>query len=178
MKALKLIIVGLAFAGFMGLFWFGLDNDPTKLPSQLINKTIPPFSVNDLLNPQKKHTEAIFNNKISLINIWASWCASCYQEHPYWSDYAKIPDLQIIGLNYKDKREKGLDFLRTEGNPYALILSDENGRLGIDLGVYGAPETFIVGPDAKVRYRYSGPLTPQVFEETFKPLIDKIRKGF
>ena len=103
---------------FISLFYWGLSQDPGELPSQLIKQSAPEFSVNELLDPQVVYTADIFKGKISLLNIWASWCPACYDEHPYWKNYAKMPDLQIIGLNYSDKKASALNFLRTQGNPY------------------------------------------------------------
>lgn len=170
--------VSVIFFGFVALFWWSLSHDPRELPSQLIDKSVPTFSVVDLLETDRVYTQSIFENKISLLNVWASWCAACYSEHPYWNQYAKKSDLHIVGLNYNDKRDKALKFLKTQGNPYQKVLFDHNGRLGIEFGVYGAPETYLIGPDNKVRYRHVGVVDNQVFESKFEPLIQKIKRGF
>lgn len=175
---LKVVISITIFIGFVSLFFWALHQDPSKLPSQLIDSPVPEFSVADLLEPEVVHTPKLFDGKITLLNVWASWCAACYSEHPYWSEYAKIKELQVLGLNYNDKKEKALHFLQTQGNPYAHILFDHNGRLGIEFGVYGAPETFLIGPNRKVRYRHVGIVSPEVFNSKFKPLIEKIKQGF
>lgn len=177
-RLVKATIAVFIFSGFMGLFFWGLNHDPRKLPSQLIQQPVPNFSVKELLNLEQVHTQEIFQGKISLLNVWASWCPACYDEHPYWMEYAKIDGLNIVGLNYKDKQHKALKFLNDLGNPYSSILFDQNGRLGIEFGVYGAPETFIIDPSGKVRYRHVGVVSREVFEQVFKPIIDKINKGF
>ncbi|MET1255346.1 DsbE family thiol:disulfide interchange protein [Aliikangiella maris] len=177
-KIIKISSIAIIFFGFIGLFFWGLQQDPSKLPSQLIDSPVPQFSVKELLDDKRLYTNAIFENKITLLNVWASWCAACYTEHPYWNEYAKNKELQIVGLNYRDKKEKALHFLKTQGNPYEKILFDDNGRLGIEFGVYGAPETFLIGPNGKVRYRHVGVVSQDVFDSRFMPLIDKIKKGF
>lgn len=174
----KAIIVVLVFVGFLGFFIWALNNTSSELPSQLIDRPVPEFSVVDLIDQNTVHTPDLFKGKISLLNVWASWCAACYTEHPYWNDYAKKKDLQIVGLNYNDKKNKALYFLQTQGNPYEKILFDENGRLGVEFGVYGAPETFLIGPNGKVRYRHVGVVSPDVFVKKFEPLIAKIKQGF
>ncbi|TQV71430.1 DsbE family thiol:disulfide interchange protein [Aliikangiella marina] len=175
---LKGISVVLVFAGFMWFLWWSLSNTSSELPSQLIDRPVPQFSVSELLDENKQHTPDLFKEKISLLNVFASWCPACYDEHPYWDIYAQRDDLQIVGLNYKDKKDKALYFLETQGNPYEHILFDSSGRLGIEFGVYGAPETFLIGPNGKVRYRHVGVVTPAVFEEKFEPLISQIKQGF
>lgn len=176
--SIKLVVVLVTFFAFIGLFGWALNHNSSELPSQLIDQTVPEFSVVDLLDTNQIHTPEIFKGKISLLNVWASWCAACYTEHPYWNEFSKNKDIQLIGLNYNDKKDKALNFLKTQGNPYQSILFDHNGRLGIEFGVYGAPETFLVGPNGKVRYRHVGVVTTQVFDKKFRPLIAKINQGF
>jgi cytochrome c biogenesis protein CcmG, thiol:disulfide interchange protein DsbE len=172
------IIVVLTFVAVVIAFYILVGQDKTKLPSQLIDREIPKFQVEDLLKPGQFRTEADFLGKITLLNVWASWCPSCYVEHPYWKEYAKNKDLTLVGLNYRDTKPKALKFLAEQGNFFAWNLFDENGRLGIDFGVYGAPETFIIDRAGKVRYRHVGVVTPEVYNNTILPLIEKIKKGF
>ncbi len=174
----KMTVVVVIFIGFIGLFFWALSHDPRELPSQLINQPVPEFSVVDLLEPEVIHTQSMFNEKITLLNVWASWCAACYSEHPYWNQFTQTSQLQLVGLNYNDKKEKALRFLESQGNPYKKVIFDQSGRLGIDFGVYGAPETFLIGPDARVRYRHVGVVNSKVFATKFKPLINKIKQGF
>lgn len=176
--SLKHFVVLIVFVGFVGLFAWALNHDSSELPSQLIDQPVPQFSVVDLMDANQTHTAEIFSGKVSLLNVWASWCAACYTEHPFWNSFSKYKDLQLIGLNYNDKKDKALHFLETQGNPYQQILFDHNGRLGIDFGVYGAPETFLIGPNGKVRYRHVGIVTEEVFASKFQPLIAQIKQGF
>lgn len=174
----KSIVGAIIFLAFVGFFLWALKNTSSELPSQLIDKPVPNFSIVDLRDSQKIHTPLLFQGKITLMNVWASWCAACYTEHPYWDEYAKRKDLQVIGLNYNDKKAKALRFLQEQGDSYQAILFDENGRLGIEFGVYGAPETFIIDPKGKVRYRHVGIVSPEIFANKFEPIINKIKQGF
>ena len=174
----KAVSVVLIFIGVLAFFVWALNHNSSELPSQLIDRPVPEFSVVDLLEPETVHTPELFKGKTTLLNVFASWCAACYQEHPYWDQYATIKELQIIGLNYNDKKEKALHFLKTQGNPYEKIIFDHNGRLGVEFGVYGAPETFLIGPNGKVRYRHVGVVSPDVYQSKFEPLIAKIKQGF
>ena len=174
----KPLVAIVIFIAILMSFYTLIGQDKTELPSQLIDRPAPAFKVADLVDKNIEHTEQIFIGKISMVNVWASWCPSCYNEHPYWSQYAKNKDLSIVGLNYRDKEKKALKFLAEQGNPYQSNLFDFNGRLGIEFGVYGAPETFLIDPYGKVRYRHVGIVSPKVYNEIFLPLIDKIKKGF
>lgn len=168
-------------SGFCAVFYFfyGLiGQDKTELPSELIDSPAPIFSVVDLVNQNTIHTQKEFKGKITLLNVWASWCPTCYDEHPFWKKYSDNPDIVLVGLNYRDKKEKALRFLREQGNYYQWNLFDENGRLGIEFGVYGAPETFLIDPNGKIRFRHVGVVTPKVYQNVFLPLIEKIKRGF
>lgn len=175
---LRNIFIVIVFITVVVGFYILIGQDKTKLPSQLIDREIPKFQVEDLLNSGKYRTEADFVGKITLLNVWASWCPSCYVEHPYWKQYASNKDLTLVGLNYRDTKPKALKFLAEQGDFFEWNLFDKNGRLGIDFGVYGAPETFIIDKSGKVRYRHVGVVTPEVYNDVFLPLIDKIKKGF
>lgn len=166
------------FAVFVIIFYFLIGQDKTALPSQLIDQPVPDFSINDLMEKNTIHTQKIFLGKITLLNVWASWCPSCYTEHPFWTRYAENKEIIIAGLNYRDKRKDALKFINQQGNPYEWILFDEKGRLGIEFGVYGAPETFLIDPKGKVRYRHTGVVSPKVYQQVLLPLIEKIKKGF
>ncbi len=166
------------FIIFVVVFYNLIGKDKTELPSQLINQSVPVFSVKDIYKQEKFHTEKEFLGKITLLNVWASWCPSCYSEHPFWKKYAENKDIIIVGLNYRDKRKKALRFLREQGDHYQWNIFDSSGRLGIDFGVYGAPETFIIDPAGVIRYRHVGVVSPDVYQRVFLPLIEKIKKGF
>jgi len=146
----------------------GLGKDPTKLDSQMIGKSLPIFQKTLLFDKTKLISEKDIKGP-ALINVFASWCPSCYHEHPHLMKLAESKSVKIYGLNYKDKRDKGLKFIRDLGNPYDKIVFDDNGRLGIDLGVYGAPETFVVNTANQVVYRHVGIVTQQVWLELLKP---------
>ena len=160
------------------VFYFLIGKDKTELPSQLIDQDVPKFQVRDLTNPEIIRTQDDFLGKITLLNVWASWCPSCYSEHPFWKEYAKNKDIITVGLNYRDKEAKALKFLREQGDYFQWNLFDEKGRIGIDFGVYGAPETFLIGPNGKVRYRHVGVVSPEIYKQKFLPMIEKIKKGF
>ena len=159
-------------------FYFLIGKDKTELPSQLIDQPVPEFSLRDLNNPEITRTEKDFIGKITMLNVWGSWCPSCYEEHPYWKEYAKNKDVITVGLNYRDKEAKAHKFLREQGDYFEWNIFDEKGRLGIDFGVYGAPETYLIDPKGKIRYRHVGVVSPKIYQEKFLPLIEKIKKGF
>lgn len=175
---LKPVLSISAFVALMVAFFLLIGQDKTELPSQLIDRPVPIFEVEDLLQENLVHTQDDFKGKITLLNVWASWCPSCYTEHPFWKKYAENKELTLVGLNYRDEKNKALNFLQKQGNFYQWNLFDNNGRLGIEFGVYGAPETFLIDPNGKVRYRHVGVVSPKVYQEIFLPLIEKIKKGF
>jgi len=158
------------FIAMVILLFSGLGKDPTKLESQLIGKVIPKFEKSLLLIPEKKITNEDLKGP-ALINVFASWCPSCYQEHPHLMNLAAAKAIRIYGLNYKDKRNDGLKFIKDLGNPYEYILFDDNGRLGIELGVYGAPETFVINSDNKIIYRHVGVVSESVWLQKIKPML-------
>ena len=147
------------------LFWRGLSNDPSHLPSALIGKSIPEVSISELKN---------FKGKIILFNVWATWCPACVEEHEMLISIAQNNSVLIYGLNYKDEAEKAQAFLKQRGNPYAKTSSDPDGRIGIEWGVYGAPETFVIDQQGIIRYRHTGTLTESVWREKLLPLIQKL----
>ena len=174
---MKNLVIIIMFFGIFAAFYLLIGQDKTKLPSQLIDRPAPVFQVEDLLDSQTILTNADLKGKITLMNVWASWCPSCYVEHPYWKEYSKNPDLTLVGLNYRDTKPKALKFLREQGNFFKWNLFDSNGRLGIEFGVYGAPETFLLDKQGKVRYRHVGVVSPDVYQKVFLPMIEKIKKG-
>lgn len=160
----------LLFFAMVVLLFTGLGKDPTKLESQLIGKPIPEFSKAMLYSPDKIITNKDIKGP-ALLNVFGSWCPSCYYEHPYLMKLAATKAVNIYGLNYKDKRQDGLKFVNDLGNPYNAIIFDENGRLGIELGVYGAPETFIISSDNKIIHRHVGVVDADVWHNTIKPML-------
>lgn len=158
------------FATMVILLFTGLGKDPTKLDSQLVGKAFPKFEKTLLYAPEKIVTHADLKGP-ALINVFASWCPSCYQEHPHLMRLAAANEITIYGLNYKDERIDGLKFVNSLGNPYDFILFDNNGRLGIELGVYGAPETFVIDSNNQIIYRHVGVVTENVWHSKIKPML-------
>lgn len=148
-------------------------DDPTRLESALIGKPVPVFKLESLDIPGKMFEQsALRDGKPMLINVWATWCPSCRQEHEFMNTLASR-GIRIVGLNYKDERSKAIVWLQKLGNPYSLSLYDNNGMLGLDLGVYGAPETFIIDGDGIIRYRHAGEVNEYVWKETLEPIWNK-----
>ncbi len=175
MKA-RFLVPLILFLLLIGLFVAGLKLDPRKVPSPLIDKPAPQFSLPGLLDKEKIiDTAELTKHKVSLFNVWATWCVACRQEHPFLMALARAGDVPIYGLNYKDKREDAIRWLNQYGNPYVANAFDEDGRVGIEWGVYGTPETFVIDSKGIVRYKQIGPLTEQVWQETILPLINEIR---
>ncbi|OEE77385.1 DsbE family thiol:disulfide interchange protein [Vibrio genomosp. F6] len=148
-------------------------DDPTKLESVLIGKQVPEFRLEDLAQPGKLHDQAIFKGEPLLLNVWATWCPTCYAEHQYLNELSS-DGVKIIGLNYKDQRDKAVQWLTELGNPYLISLFDGDGMLGLDLGVYGAPETFLIDANGVVRYRHVGDVNPAKWKETLQPMYQAL----
>ncbi|WP_305817969.1 DsbE family thiol:disulfide interchange protein [Photobacterium leiognathi] len=149
-------------------------DDPTKLESVLVGKPVPTFKLEDLFQPGKEYQQTIFKGEPLLLNVWATWCPTCYAEHQYLNTLSK-QGVKIIGLNYKDQREKAIGWLTELGNPYLHTLFDGNGMLGMDLGVYGAPETFLIDANGIIRYRHVGDVNPENRKDTLEPLYNKLK---
>jgi cytochrome c biogenesis protein CcmG/thiol:disulfide interchange protein DsbE len=172
---MKKYLVPLAIFVVLGLLLaYGLNLDPRKIPSPLIGKPLPAFSLATVADPARKVGRDDLLGRAYLLNVWSSWCVACRQEHPFLNELARNRVVPIIGLNYKDRREDALGWLGSLGNPYELSLSDGDGRLGIDLGVYGVPETFVIDKQGVIRYKQIGPITPEVWEQKLAPLIKEI----
>ncbi len=167
----------LPLAGFLvlvGFLAFGLKLDPREVPSPLIDKPAPGFSAALLSQPDQRVTRDNLIGKAWVLNVWASWCAPCRDEHPLWVAYAKRSPVPIYGLNYKDKTPAALAWLQQLGNPYTESLTDPDGRIGIDYGVYGVPETFVIDKLGVVRLKHTGPITPEVLRDKIEPLLKKL----
>ena len=150
--------------------------DPTMLESALIGKPVPAFKLESLDQPGKTYDQAVLRNgKPMLLNVWATWCPTCRAEHQYLNQLS-ARGIRVVGLNYKDDRQKAIGWLNTLGNPYALSLFDGDGMLGLDLGVYGAPETFLIDGQGIIRYRHAGDLNDRVWEREFRPLWEKFSR--
>ena len=175
---MKKFLIPIALFALLGLLLaYGLRLDPRRIPSPLIDKPLPAFHLPTIENPRKILANTDFQGKVVLINVWASWCVACKQEHPVLLGLKPTRTVPLIGLNYKDKREDATALLKDEGNPYDLSLVDADGRVGIDWGVYGVPETFVVDKQGIIRYKQIGPITPEVWQETLLPLIEKLSRA-
>ena len=170
----KYIVPLIIFVALGLLLAYGLNLDPRRIPSPLIGKPLPAFSLTTVADPARKVSRDDLHGRVYLLSVWASWCVACRQEHPLLNELTSRKAVTIIGLNYKDKREDALRWLGALGNPYELSLSDQDGRLGIDLGVYGVPETFVIDKQGVIRYKQIGPMTPEVWEQKLAPLIKEL----
>lgn len=168
-----LIPLGL-FVVLVGFLAVGLNLNPRELPSPLIDKPAPAFKVPQLHAPDKSIARDDLKGKVWLLNVWASWCVSCRQEHPVLVELAKSNAVPIYGLNYKDQREAGLAWLNQHGNPYVISAFDQDGRVGIDFGVYGVPETFLIDKNGMVRYKHTGPVTPDAVQNLILPKVKEL----
>jgi cytochrome c biogenesis protein CcmG/thiol:disulfide interchange protein DsbE len=155
----------------------GLRLNPREVPSPFIGKAAPAFTLTQLHEPERQFSPQDMKGKVWLLNVWASWCVSCRQEHPVLMDFSRQNVVPILGLNYKDGREDGINWLAQFGNPYTLSAFDSNGRIGIDYGVYGVPETFVIDKQGLIRYKHVGPLTPKIISEKLLPLIKELNRG-
>ena len=158
----------------VGFLAVGLNLNPRELPSPLIDKPAPAFKVPQLHALDKTIARDDLKGKVWLLNVWASWCVSCRQEHPVLVELAKSNAVPIYGLNYKDQREAGLAWLNQHGNPYVISAFDQDGRVGIDFGVYGVPETFLIDKNGMVRYKHTGPVTPDAVQNLILPKVKEL----
>jgi cytochrome c biogenesis protein CcmG/thiol:disulfide interchange protein DsbE len=158
------------FLALLWLLWRGLSNDPSLLPSVLIDQPLPAFAAGTLHDPQRRVTPADLQGQISLLNVWATWCPTCAAEHATLKALADR-GVVIYGVNYKDDPAAARRWLQALGDPYRFNINDESGRIGIDLGVYGAPETFLLDAQGVIRYRHVGALDETVWQEQFIPRI-------
>jgi cytochrome c biogenesis protein CcmG/thiol:disulfide interchange protein DsbE len=162
------------FILMVGLLGFGLTLDPKKIPSPLIDKLAPNFSLSSLYAPEEKLSTKDFLGQVWVLNVWASWCIACRAEHAIITDLANRNMVDVVGLNYKDEPEEGRRWLKHFGNPYSAVLVDNDGRVGIDWGVYGVPETFIIGRDGRIRYKHIGPVTKESLESEIMPALKEL----
>ena len=168
----------LPLVAFVVLAWFlydGLGRDTKKLPSPLIGKAFPNLTVEDFNTSKYYSTQSQLKGKVSLVNVWASWCVTCRAEHQMLMRIANADLVQMIGVNYKDTRKEGQVFLDRLRNPYDKIIFDQSGKLGLELGVYATPETFIVDSQGIIRDKRVGQLTPKIWKERFLPLIQQLK---
>ena len=159
------------------LLGVGLSLNPREVPSPLIGKPAPQFQLPQLHDPGKSFSPGELRGKIWVLNVWASWCAGCREEHPVLADFAKSGLAPVFGLNYKDRRDDAIAWLKRYGDPYQVSLVDTDGRVGIDYGVYGVPETYVIDKQGVIRYKRIGPVTPQVLKDKIVPLIAELNRS-
>jgi len=171
----RLIPLGI-FGVLIVFLVIGLSLKPKEIPSPLIGKMAPTFSLPVLNQENQIFTPSEMLGKVWLLNVWASWCVSCRAEHPLLNELAKMKLVPILGLNYKDQDPAALKWLKELGNPYDLSIVDAKGLVGIDYGVYGVPETFVIDQTGKVAFKHIGPITPDSMQKTLLPLIAKLNQ--
>lgn len=176
MKA-KFLIPLILFIGLVVFLAIGLNRDPHEVPSPLINKPAPAFEVSQLADTNKTFSPTNMKGQVWVLNVWASWCVACREEHPVLVELAKSQIAPVIGLDYKDKREDALAMLAKQGNPYLLSAFDGNGRVGIDYGVYGVPETYIIDKAGVIRFKHIGPLTMDLLNQKIYPMLSELKKS-
>lgn len=174
MRALKFGVPLAVFALLVAFLAVGLTRDPREVPSPLIDKPAPAFKLEQLHEPKLAFTPENMRGKVWLLNVWASWCVSCRIEHPLLVEMSRANVVPIVGLNYKDRPDEGVQWLAKFGNPYMLSAQDADGKVGIDYGVYGVPETFVIDKQGVIRYKQIGPITPEALEKTILPLIRRL----
>jgi cytochrome c biogenesis protein CcmG/thiol:disulfide interchange protein DsbE len=163
-----------AFIVLVIFLWIGLTLNPREVPSPLINKVAPTFRLPQLHDSAKTIGPEDLRGKVWLLNVWSSWCVTCRQEHPLLVELGRQNLVPIYGLNYKDNRDDGLTLLRNSGDPYVLSAYDREGNVGIDWGVYGVPETFVIDKLGLIRHKFIGALTPELIQNKLIPLIKEL----
>ena len=164
------------FILLVGFLAVGLKLNPREVPSPLVGKPAPAFDLPVLHQPDKRFVPGDMRGKVWLLNVWASWCVSCREEHPVLVELAKRGVMPILGLNYKDKGDEATAWLKHFGDPYQLSVVDADGRIGIDYGVYGVPETYLIDAEGVIRYKQIGPLTAAILEHKVLPLAKALQK--
>jgi cytochrome c biogenesis protein CcmG/thiol:disulfide interchange protein DsbE len=170
---MKKIWLPLGFIALLVLLGIGLKLNPREVPSPLIGKPAPNFELPLLHEPDKRFSQKDMLGAVWVLNVWASWCPPCLQEHPVVTELSKT--VAVIGLNYKDAREDALPWLKRNGDPYRLSVYDAAGRIAIDYGVYGVPETYLIDQRGVIRYKHIGPLTPEIARKKLEPLVKDLR---
>jgi cytochrome c biogenesis protein CcmG, thiol:disulfide interchange protein DsbE len=172
---MKKLWLPLGFIALIALLGIGLTLNPRQVPSPLIGKSAPPFELPRLDDPAKTFTQKEMLGNVWVLNVWASWCPPCLVEHPVVTEIAK--SVPVVGLNYKDAREDALPWLARNGDPYRLSVYDAKGRIAIDYGVYGVPETYVIDREGVIRYKHIGPLTPEIAQQKLLPKVKELRGG-
>jgi len=173
----RLLIPLALFVVLLGFLLVGLGLNPREVPSPLVGKPAPAFQLARLHQPDRMLGTSDLKGQVWLLNVWASWCVSCRVEHPLLVQLAKTKLVPLVGLNYKDKRNEGIAWLAQHGNPYDVSVVDADGRVGIDWGVYGVPETFVVDKAGFIRYKHIGPVDAAAIEKKILPLVRELQKS-
>jgi cytochrome c biogenesis protein CcmG, thiol:disulfide interchange protein DsbE len=155
----------------------GLGLDPRLVPSPLVGKPVPAFELRELREPDRPFASRDLAGEVSLLNVWASWCVGCREEHGMLLEIASNGGVPVYGLNHKDGREQAVQWLDRLGDPYRASGFDPDGRVSIDFGVYGIPETFVLAPDGTIAHKHVGPITPRVWERDIRPVVESLRRG-
>jgi cytochrome c biogenesis protein CcmG/thiol:disulfide interchange protein DsbE len=174
MKSLKFLIPLSLFLLLAVFLAVGLRLNPREVPSPLIGKPAPEFTLPTLHQPEATISRKDLLGQVWILNVWASWCVACREEHPAVVEFGRRKIVPIYGLNYKDTRDAGMQWLARLGNPYVASLFDADGKLGIDFGVYGVPETFVIDRQGVIRFKHIGPMTPQILREQIEPLVKSL----
>ena len=169
------LILFLIIAGFLASRLRG-GYDPHIIPSALINKPAPEFQLQELVNPTQTFSPSQMRGKVWLLNVWGSWCVACREEHPFLMELSRSGVIPLYGLSWKDKREDALAALKELGDPYVLSASDFDGRVAIDYGITGAPETYLIDKNGIIRYKEVGQLTPAIMEQKILPMVKDLNK--
>ena len=173
----KLLVPLALFVVLVAFLIVGLGLNPREVPSPLVGKPAPDFKLARLHQPERTLGPADLKGQVWLLNVWASWCVSCRVEHPLLVELSKAKLLPLVGLNYKDKPDEGIAWLAQHGNPYDVSVVDRDGRVGIDWGVYGVPETFVVDKAGVIRYKHIGPVDAAAIEKKILPLVRELQKS-
>ena len=175
-RALLPLLAVALFAAIVAMFAVGLGLDSRKLPSALIDKPAPAFDLPPLLASAPGLKDGDLKGRVTLVNVWASWCVPCRVEHPLLMRLAREAKADVVGINWKDKKPEATAFLAELGNPFARVGFDQSGRVGIDWGVYGVPETYVIDRAGRIRYKVVGPITPDEYANRLQPLIESLKK--
>lgn len=173
----RYIALLVVFVIMIGVFVIGLGKDPRKIPSPLIDNPAPQYELPRVRDAASSVGSADYAGQLVLVNIWATWCVGCRQEHQFLNELAARNIIPIYGINWRDQRDEAVVWLEKLGDPYIASAYDEDGRVGIDWGVYGAPETFLVSPDGNVLHKFVGPMYEGVWQNEFLPLVDAYNGG-
>lgn len=174
-RHLRFLIPLVVFGVLVAFLGKGLFLNPREVPSPLIDKAAPVFELPQLHNAAGRFSSQDMLGKVWLLNVWASWCVACRQEHPLLVELGRSKLVPIYGLNYKDNRDDAIEWLQSFGNPYEMSIVDLDGRVGIDFGVYGVPETFVIDKQGIIRYKQIGPVTVEALQNTILPLVKKLQ---